>query len=105
MAPSRTSARPSAILLPRGWSSASITLSDARVSLDHALGSLWGDDPTTTVQHLERAASRAETASTRLREVAQRIRSIGLDEVNGQLPDWEEGGDDEDGNADTKEVE
>lgn len=92
MSPARTSARPSAILLPRGWSSASCVLSDARVSLDHALVSLWGDDPTTTVQHLETAARQALSASERLREVAARIRSIGLDQ-DGPLPDWEEGGD------------
>lgn len=99
MAPSRTSTRPrpSAILLPRGWSSASCTLSDARVSLDHALVSLWGDDPTTTVQHLEAAARQALDASHKLRSVAATIRAIGLDEVEGQLPDWdaERGGDGE----------
>lgn len=90
----RTSARPSAILLPRGWSSASSVLSDARVHLDHALVSLWGDSASETASHLEAAASRAETASTRLREVAARIRSIGIN-VEGPLPDWEEGGDDD----------
>lgn len=86
--------RPSAILLPKGWSSASCTLSDARVSLDHALVSLWGDSASETASHLEMAASRAESASTRLREVAQRIRAIGLDQ-DGSLPDWdaERGGD------------
>lgn len=93
MAP-RTSARPSAILLPRGWSSASSVLSDARVSLDHAVVSLWGDSADQTIAHLEAAARQALSASERLREVASRIRAIGLD-VDGPLPDWEEGGDDE----------
>lgn len=89
-----TGPRPSAILLPKGWSSASSVLSDARVSLDRALVSLWGESAAETASHLEQAASRAETASTRLREVAARIRSIGID-TDGPLPDWEEGGDDE----------
>lgn len=89
-----TGPRPSAILLPRGWSSASTTLSDARVHLDMAVVSLWGDSASETASHLEAAARQAETASTRLREVAQRIRSIGID-TDGPLPDWEEGGDDE----------
>lgn len=107
MAPSRTSThRPSAILLPRGWSSASSTLSDARVSLDHALVSLWGDDPTQTIAHLEAAARQALDASHKLRSVAATIRAIGLDEVDGQLPDWEEGGDDEvEGEADVNAAE
>lgn len=91
---SRTSTRPrpSAILLPKGWSTASSVLSDARVHLDHAVVSLWGDSASETVQHLEAAASRALSASERLKEVAERIRSIGLD-VDGPLPQWEEGGD------------
>lgn len=90
-----TRPRPSAILLPRGWSSASCVLSDARVSLDHAVVSLWGESASETASHLEQAASRALSASERLREVAERIRRIGLDEVDGPLPQWEEGGDDE----------
>jgi hypothetical protein len=96
MAP-RTGTRPSAILLPRGWSSASCVLSDARVSLDHAVVSLWGDSADQTASHLEQAASRAQQASERLREVAARIRKIGLEDVDGPLPDWdaERGGDDE----------
>lgn len=89
-----TRPRPSAILLPRGWSSASSTLSDARVHLDHAVVSLWGDSADQTIAHLEQAARQALSASERLREVAQRIRAIGLD-VDGPLPSWEEGGDDE----------
>jgi len=92
--PRTSTHRPSAILLPKGWSSASCVLSDARVSLDHAVVSLWGDSADQTIAHLEQAASRAETASTRLREVAARIRAIGLD-TDGPLPDWGEGGDDE----------
>lgn len=91
-----TRPRPSAILLPRGWSSASSVLSDARVSLDMAVVSLWGDSALDTASHLEAAARQAETASTRLREVASRIRQIGLDQVEGPLPSWEEGGDEGD---------
>ena len=94
MVTSRTSARPSAILLPKGWSTASSVLSDARVHLDMAVVSLWGDSASETASHLEQAARQALSASERLKEVAQRIRAIGLD-VDGPLPDWEEGGDDE----------
>lgn len=88
----RTSTRPSAILLPKGWGAATSTLSDARLSVDHALVHLWEGDAPKVAARLKAAARLAEIAAERLREVAERIRATGLD-VEGPLPQWEEGGD------------